>query len=151
MMKGSTGKFLLLVSVLVLIAAGAGLVYIKNNTKVAFGPEANFEKSDLLKSPEEAKEEIAKVAPVEAPNFTKTGYIQHQSDDEESESWRFLYEEPGNPAILANLNFNFRSKCDFGSGEQICNPKKFENGLFVQIEGTKSGDDVTVIRLKVLE
>lgn len=54
-------------------------------------------------------------------------------------------------ALHLTLDFNFRSKCDYGSGEQICNIKKFVIGQRVHIEGNKNGDLLKVISLKVLE
>ena len=129
----------------------AGIIYIARNVKITRGPSANLEKSDLFKKPQEMREIMATVAPKPKPDFTADGNLHLRNEGEENESWTLLYEEPEKPAVIAYLTFNFRSQCDFGSGEQICNTKKLENGLRVYVEGTKNGNDVAVIKLAVLE
>lgn len=98
-----------------------------------------------------AKKEIASVVPPETADFVKDGNMRLMDEGSETEVWRILYGEPGNPAALATLSFNNLSKCDFGSGEQICNEKKFEQGMKVHIEGIQNGSDVKVLKLKVIE
>jgi len=146
-------KFLVVMAVGVAMvgAVYGGYRYVKNNLKITHGSAANLEKPDWIKTAKEARDTMATVVPASKPDFTADGNLHLKDNGEETENWTFLYEEPGKPAVVAYLTFNFRSKCDFGSGEQICNTKKFENGLKVHIEGTKSGSDVTVINLKVLE
>jgi len=123
---------------------------IISKAKITRGPAANLEKPDWIKTAKEARETMATVIPAQKPDFITDGNLRLKSSDEETENWTLLYEEPGKPAIIIYLTFNFRSKCDYGSGEQICNTKKFENGLRVHIEGIKNGSDVTVIKLKII-
>ena len=149
----AAAKFLIIivVGITVGISAYFGYRYVKNNLKITRGPEANLEKPEWMKTAKEAKEEMATIIPAPNPDFITDGHLQVRDEGEETENWVFLYEEPGRPAAVAYLTFNFRSKCDFGKGEQICNTKKFENGMYVHLEGIKSGSDVKVIKLKVLQ
>jgi len=149
--KGSAAGRLLVVVLLGMIIVYAGYGYVRNNLKITRGPAANLEKPSWLKTAKEAREEMATVVPTVTPDFVADGYLRLRDEGEETEYWTLLYEEPGNPAVIAYLTFNFRSQCDYGSGEQICNTQKFENGLKVHLEGTKKNKDVTVIKLKVLE
>jgi len=139
------------VIVIVAVVSYSSYRYLKKNLKIARGPEANVEKPEWMKTTKEAKEEMATIIPAPNPDFITDGHLQVRDEGEETENWVFLYEEPGRPAAVAYLTFNFRSKCDFGKGEQICNTKKFENGMYVHLEGIKSGSDVKVIKLKVLQ
>lgn len=98
--------------------------------------------ADLFKKP-------ATLIPEQAADLIKDGVIVQREENEET-VWKFIYEEPGAPVLQVMLDFNNRSLCDYGQGEQICNEKKFENGLRVHVEGNKNGDQLKVIRLKVL-
>lgn len=139
------------VGVVMAVVIYSGYRYAKNNLKITRGPAADLEKPSWIKTTKEARETMATVVSAIKPDFTADGNLHLRNEGEENESWTFLYEEPGKPAVVAYLIFNFRSQCDFGSGEQICNTKKFENGIRVHLEGTKSGSDVTVIKVKLLE
>ncbi len=138
------------VGVVVVTGVYLGYKYVKNNLKITTGSEANIEKPDWFKTAKEAKETMATVIPAQKPDFITDGNLRLRNGGDEEEIWTLLYEEPGKPAVIAYLTFNFRSKCDYGSGEQICNTKKLENNQKVNLEGLKNGQDVTVIKLKVL-
>lgn len=105
--------------------------------------------ADLFKKPADVKKTMATLIPQQSANFIKDGVIVQKEENEET-AWKFIYEEPGAPVLQVMLDFNNRSRCDYGQGEQICNKKKFENGLRVHVEGNKNGDQLKVIRLKVL-
>lgn len=77
-------------------------------------------------------------------NFSQAGNLLNK------EGWILLYEEPGNPALDVNLKFTNDSLCDLGKGELPCDTSKFEHGSRVQVEGNKSGKEVTVVKLKKL-
>jgi hypothetical protein len=149
----ATRKLLIIIAVGIVLSVGgyAGYRYVKNNLKITRGPTANTERPEWLKTAKEARETMATIAPTAAPDFIANGSLRLFDEGEETEEWALLYQESGKRAATAYLNFNFRSQCDFGGGEQMCHPEKFENGLKVHLEGTKSGSEVTVIKLKVLE
>lgn len=96
---------------------------------------------DLAKTPSEVKEQ---------PNFVDDGTITQHDVGLEDPALEFLYEEPGFPALIVALKLNNRSTCDFGNGEQVCGMKHFEDGMRAHVEGLKSGNDVTVVSLKIL-
>lgn len=148
----TTGK--LLITLMAITALGVGIYttyrYVKNNLKITRGPEANLEKPEWFKTAKETKETLATVAPVPKPDFVADGRLFLHDEGEETENWTFSSEDLGKSAGAVYLAFNFHSLCDYGSGEQLCNTKKLENRLRVHIEGTKNGQNVTVIKLKVL-
>lgn len=143
----------------IVIAIIAGIIffvlavgqYVVKNAKISRDTTSSTKTQDLLKKPEETRNLMQTVAPLPKADFSKDGYLSFGQEDEETPTIKLLYEEPGRPAVIAYLSFNFRSKCDYGQGEGICNEKKFEDGIRVHIEGVKSGSDVTVIKLQVLE
>lgn len=143
----------------IIIAIIAGVIifvlavgqYVIKNVKVSQDATSDIKTQDLLKKPEEVKKIMESVAPLPQADFVKDGYLRLDQEDEETLSWKLLYEEPGRPIVTIYLDFNFRSKCDYGQSEGICNEKKFEDGMRIHIEGTKSGNNVTVIKLQVLE
>lgn len=145
-------KIFIITAVGVVVAATlySGYRYVKDNLKINRGPAGNVEKPDWIKTSKEAREMMATIIPTQKPDFTTDGHLRLRNEGEENESWTFLYEEPGKPTVIVYLTFNFRSKCDYGPGEQICNTKRFEKNLKVHLEGIKNGQDVTVIKLKVL-
>lgn len=125
--------------------------YVVKNAKISRDTTSTTKtQDDLLKKPEEVKKIMESVAPLPQADFVKDGYLSFGQEDEETPTIKLLYEEPGRPVVIACLTFNFRSKCDYGQGEGICNEKKFEDGQRVHLEGTKSGSDVTVLTLRVL-
>lgn len=146
-------KFLLFLAIgLVMVAlVYAGFRYVKNNLKITRGSATNLEKPDWIKTAKEAQKVMATVAPTPKPDFTADGSLHLKDKGEETENWTFLYKEPDKLAVIAYLTFNFRSQCDLGRGEQICNTEKLENGLKVKIEGNKNGSNLTVLKLKLLE
>ena len=125
--------------------------YMFKNAKVSRDTTSSTKTQDLLKKPEEAKKIMESVAPLPQADFVKDGYLRLDQEDEETSNWQLLYEEPGRLALIVNLNFNNRSSCDYGKGDQIRSEKHFKDGMRVHIEGTKGGNNVTVINLKVLE
>lgn len=124
--------------IILVLAAGQ---YVAKNAKISREVSTVDLMDSFKKSPD---------IPLPQADFVKDGEMVLRDQDSETPTWRLFYGEPGNPAANVILNFNFRSKCDFGSGEQICSEKHYENGLRVHIEGIKSGSDVTVLTLKVL-
>jgi len=85
-------------------------------------------------------------------NFSKTGNITNfdTKTQMESQSWRFLYEEPGAPAI--SVFFRATESCEYYylNGEiEPCSDAggKFYNGQRVKMEGEKNPDALMVIRM----
>lgn len=107
--------------------------------------------TDFFKKPAEVKNEIATIAPQKRADFVKDGNLKLSGEGSEMATWVLLYDEPGQLALSATLILNNRSKCNFGKDEQICSEKHFENGLRVHLEGTKNGNEVTVIKLEELK
>ncbi len=147
--KGLTLPIIIVIVVVFGILAYGTWQYVSKNLKIS--RSSTIEQSDLFKKPEEVKNQMATLIPEKQADFIKDGRLHLSNAGQEIENWTILYEEPGEPAVIANLNFNNRSKCDFGQGEQICSEKHFENGMRVHIEGVKNGNDLTVLKLKVLE
>jgi len=127
--------------IILIIGIGLGLlVYgVKNFSSSSTSPV----KSDLFKKP-------SIIIPEQKPDFIREGSLRPKQENDE-EQWMFLYDEPGRLALNVVLDFNNRSKCDYGQGEQICNTKKFEPGQRAHMEGLKNGDLVKVITLKFME
>ncbi len=136
--------------ILIILVIGIGLgvlVYgAKNFSTSSTGPV----KSDLFKKPEEVKKTMTTLIPEKKADFSKDGYLHLYDENKETAAWKLLYDEPGRLALTLTLNLNFRSRCNYGGGEQICNEKKFENGKRVHVEGNISGDQLTVLKLKIL-
>lgn len=147
--KGSALPIIIVIVIILGILAYVGYQYVSKNLKISHS--ATQEKSDLFKKPEEVKNQMATLIPERQADFIKDGRLHLSSAGQEMENWTFFYEELGNPAIIATLDFNNRSKCDYGQGEQICSEKHFENGMRVHIEGIKNGTDITILNLKVIE
>jgi hypothetical protein len=87
--------------------------------------------------------------PVLVENFDQTGNLTDWDANAERETgdWILLYEAPGRPAIVANLTFNAFSKCDLGSGEEVCDKSKLELGARASVQGNEKEGKVTVIKL----
>lgn len=85
-------------------------------------------------------------------NFSEVGNILNWDVQTESytDDWTLLYEKPGNPAISVKLNFNENSVCDIGEGDELCDKNKFSNGDRAKVEGNRTNDTVTVIKLEKL-
>lgn len=82
-----------------------------------------------------------------ALNFTKSGNLSANKDT----SWSLVYEEPGKPALKANLIFVSKSVCKKGPNtiEVLCSALQGigENGDRVLIEGDMNGTNIWVSRL----
>lgn len=89
------------------------------------------------------------ISPALMENFDKTGNLTDWNANAERQTgdWILLYEEPGRPAIVANLAFNTFSKCDLGKGEEACDKSKLELGAMARVQGSEKDGVVTVIRL----
>ncbi len=129
--------------ILVIIVIGYGIYRISKL------PPNTGQSTDLFKKPGDVKKTMATLIPEQSANFIKDGVIVQKEENEEM-AWKFIYEAPGAPVLQVMLDFNNRSQCDYGQGEQICSEKKFENGLRAHVEGNKKGDTVTIINLKLL-
>lgn len=90
--------------------------------------------------------------PVLVENFDKTGNLTDWDSNTERQTgdWILLYDEPGRLAIVAKLAFNALSKCDLGSGEEVCDKNKLELGAVTRVQGNQKGEIVTVIKLTKL-
>lgn len=150
--KGSMCLIIIILVLVGLIAAGLGVYYLYSSGKIKLSRSpSDLSKSDLFKTTKEVREIMATVVPTQAADFVKDGDLRPRGEGSENESWILLYGEPGNPAATVLLDFNFRSMCDFGSGEGICNTKKFNLGMRVHVEGQRNGNLLKVIKLKVIE
>lgn len=89
------------------------------------------------------------ISPALMENFDKTGNLTDWDANTERQTgdWILLYEEPGRPAIVANLTFNAFSKCDLGKGEEACDKSKLELGAIARVQGNEKDRIVTVIKL----
>ncbi len=84
-------------------------------------------------------------APPAAPpaaNFSDNGVLLSGAG-----GWTILYEEPGKPALNANLMFDSNSQCDTGGGLGTCNTAAFTHGTDIDVIGYLSGNNLTVYEL----
>jgi hypothetical protein len=116
-----------------------------NNSEETIAPTEGMEPQI---SPKQDLEE-PESQPVLVENFDRTGNLTDWDANAERETgdWILLYEEPGRPAIVANLTFNTFSKCDLGSGEEVCDKSKLELGVRARVQGNEKEGKVTVIKL----
>ncbi len=91
-----------------------------------------------------------------AINFTETGNMVNWDSATETytDTWRLLYDKPGNLAIHPELVFNGKSMCSIDGVQENCleaiNAKKITNGARVKVEGNISGGKVTVVNLQLI-
>lgn len=135
-------KKIIAVFVIIILAYG-----IYRLTKL---PASPAQPQDFFKKPEEVKNTMATLIPEKQADFSKDGNLRLKIGEETEGQWMFIYDEPGKMAANVLLDFNNRSICDYGNGEQICNTKKFEIGQRVHVEGNINGDLLTVLKLKIL-
>lgn len=147
--KGAT-VILIVIILLATVLFASGYIALKNG-KITRGTPTTKPIEDLVQKPKEVKETIAAIVPAPEANFSKDGDLLDQRQDPEVERWIFLYGEPGNPAVTVELKFNFRSKCDLGQGENICNTERFPKQIRVHIEGNLKDKVLTVQKMKTLE
>jgi uncharacterized protein len=87
-------------------------------------------------------------------SFNKTGtlLITTTSAKTESKTWQLLYEEPGSPALKANLVFNADSVCYYDESIKLaCSDKTLQSGQNVAVVGEKQADQVTVATLTLVK
>ncbi|MGI5840659.1 MAG: hypothetical protein ACOX6N_00330 [Patescibacteria group bacterium] len=75
-------------------------------------------------------------------NFNESGNLIKEND-----SWNFLYEEPGQPALKVSLNFTGESRCDISGSVVECDDVNIETGARAMVKGDKIGNIVTVYNL----
>lgn len=124
------------------------------NSQTTEKPQVHFSVPQASPSPTTATSATPSPSPVIAlqTNFKKTGVTLDWDVATETNTniWRFLWDEPGALALTVNLEFNQQSQCNLGSGYQACDKSKLVNGDTAEVEGNRSGDKVTVIKLKKL-
>ncbi|OGZ27604.1 MAG: hypothetical protein A2365_01920 [Candidatus Nealsonbacteria bacterium RIFOXYB1_FULL_40_15] len=117
-------KNLAIIIILVLIILGVGLYY------------AFF-----------AKEEISQ----EEINFNKTGRLAINNPGMDENTWYFIYEEPGQPALVAKLDIKQSAVCYENSAEKSCADIEFLQSQKVEVKGFLSENIVSVHEIKILE
>lgn len=60
----------------------------------------------------------------------------------------FSYQEQGQPVVRLDIFFAVESICDLGRGEGKCNVHELESGDKVSIEGTKTENGLTIVKMK---
>jgi len=136
--------------VLIILVIGIGLGVLVYGAKNFSSSPGSSVKPDFFKKSSEVKKTMTTLIPEQKADFSKDGSLHLYDENKETATWKLLYDEPGRLALILTLSFNFRSRCDYGGGEQICNEKKFENGKRVHVEGIINGDQLTVLKLKTL-
>jgi hypothetical protein len=86
------------------------------------------------------------VEPGKQNNFSKPGNIVQGEGNE----WVLVYEEPGKPALRANLQFTASSSCDMGAGSASCEGIRWKAGERVRVEGNLSGQSLIVSKVTKL-
>ncbi|MDD5145374.1 MAG: Gmad2 immunoglobulin-like domain-containing protein [Candidatus Pacebacteria bacterium] len=79
-----------------------------------------------------------------ALDFSKTGNLVKDNPGFKPGVWYLVYEEPGMPALNAELKFSADSGCNIGNNSKSCHSVAFETGERVQISGWKIGGAVVV-------
>ena len=153
--KNEQGAALLIL--IILLVVGAIVVYggakiIKKPINLPGIQLPTGSSSEETSAPiEEAEQDLdeSDSQPVLVENFDKTGNLTDWDANAERQTgnWVLLYEAPGRPAITANLVFNASSKCDLGSGEEVCDKSKLELGSTARVQGNEKNGVVTVIKL----
>ena len=120
-------NIIILIVALVIISI-IGFVFYKNRNAKP------LEEGDIQSQQQEVK-----------ADFSKTGNIT------KSESKiNLIYEEPGKPALSANLVFNENSKCESATGEKTCVLTDLKDGDRISVEGKLQADNsVEVIKLTI--
>lgn len=81
-------------------------------------------------------------------NFSKQGALVARED-----AWYLVWDEPGNPAANAKLNFTPQSICLLGGENKDCGlinngPESYDR---VSLEGNNNNNEVTVIKVEELK
>lgn len=80
-----------------------------------------------------------KVARSEVTDFFRTGNLVSSPA-----GWRLVYEEPGKPALVADLIFSEESSC-VGIGPTICDTSVFTPGVRVAMEGLMNAEGKVIV------
>lgn len=79
-------------------------------------------------------------------DFNKSGNIVPRDSEGSVPQWKLIYEEPGAPALAADLVFTKDSECEDAGGTISCASSSFESGMRVHITGKNVSGTVTVSR-----
>jgi len=149
-LKNEQGVASVVLIVLLVVAAVAVYGGVKIIKKPVNSPEIQSPISSNSEETDAPIEEVEpQISPVLIENFDKTGNLTDwdASVEKQTGDWTLLYEEPGRPAIVANLAFNAFSQCDLGNGEEVCDKNKLELGIMARVQGDEKNGVVTVIKL----
>ena len=86
-------------------------------------------------------------APVNVTDFSKTGNIIKNNPGLKGNVWYLVYEEPGSPALNAELIFDQASQCIIDGKTNPCSSVSLENGERVKIDGQEKDTGVLVTTL----
>ncbi len=89
--------------------------------------------------------------PPEELNFSKTGNLAKQKNEVGDDAWFLIYEEPGKPALKAELVFDEESVCEVGGQKKDCVAGEFKEGEWVKIDGLEIEGMVLVSTLTSVE
>lgn len=82
-------------------------------------------------------------------SFRNKGAVVKNNPGLKPDTWYLIYEQPGAPALNAELSFNNNSECLFGKMKMDCTKLQLRNGSRSEVIGTKAGQVVTVRSLVV--
>lgn len=80
-------------------------------------------------------------------NFEQRGVLVINNPGLKPDTWYLVYEQPGAPAINAQLKFNSESVCFINDNPGSCNPDNLKNGDDATVEGDLENGLLTVRRL----
>lgn len=136
--------FTVLMIVLVLILAGAGYFLYKNPGEKS--PESSQTPSvsgmSMQSNDDFTETEV---------NFSKDGNLTKGPSELGDEGWFLTYEEPGKPALKAELVFDETSICAINGAKTECGSAEFTQGMRVHIEGDLEENFLFVVGLKTAD
>lgn len=88
---------------------------------------------------------------VEITSFTPNeGFLEVGDLIQKGDTWIFLYEEPGKPALSVDLEFNENSVCSNGVEELSCSPYFWSVGSRAELSGEIDSGKLLVKGLKII-
>lgn len=117
------------------------IIFLSASIVIIFVISGYLLKDQLMGSPVATSSATpsATITDAAAVSFLRNGNLAKSG-----ENWQIIYEEPGKPALSANLVFNDKSGCVASGALSKCDMTQFKIGEPVIIEGSLKKDILTV-------